>query len=156
MISSELFEKAVSLIKEEVAINGQLVGINFSSFFGDIVNLIANEFFMAEAEIRKSQERQENRDFNFSIGKTEVGCRFVGLIFTLSRIRPTFFKKPHFAKLSKAISVLGMINCADCGRELKNLEQFAQELMSVQEDAEINDNAFVYLAEAMGARIRNN
>jgi hypothetical protein len=148
MNSSELFEKAASLIKKEIVINKELVGVNFSSFFGDVINLVANLFFAIEVET----EKHGKENFQFPILKSGLEYRLNRFMFALTEIASRFQEKPRFQELIKAIGALGLINCSDCYEERGKLEMFAEELMTVQEDAEINDRTFKCFLMIIGNR----
>jgi len=62
--SSELVDKAISLVKKDITINKKLSGIDFSYFLGVIINLIGAEIFKVVIEI---QGRRYTNDIEFQI-----------------------------------------------------------------------------------------
>ena len=145
--SSELVSRAMSLVKQDIKINKELSGTNFSYFLGTAINIISTQVFAVATGIDKPNRFEENTDTQFRITDNErMRNLFVSIQFGITETARALEKelqgkKIIFLNTPKAITAIGLIRACDCHGELQRIEEFVQELMSADGLDETNHKA---------------
>lgn len=145
--SSELVNRAMSLVKQDIEINKKLSGIDFSYFLGTAINIISTQVFAVATGIDKPNRFEENTDTQFRITDNErMRNLFVSIQFGIAGTARALEeelqgKKIIFFNAPKAITAIGLIRACDCYDELEKIENFVQELMSADGLDEVNNKA---------------
>jgi hypothetical protein len=149
--SSELIDRAISLIKQDIEINKKLSGTDFSHFLGAVLNVVSNLVFQVTMETRwcKKEELQWRITDN-----EQMRDLFCAIMFRVIEVAQSLEQelgkgKVIFLNTPKAITAIGLILACDCDVELEKIEKSVQELMSGRENEEISHTALKSLLKPL-------
>lgn len=162
VLDVSLISDVVRRIQHDIEINKKLVGIDFSQFLGDVLNVASTFLFplslMSEEVTFQSEGVVGDSQYGyFAMGngtpvRELLAILMMNVLATSHHLEVQFGRRAHFIETTKALTSVGLIPIRNAGCALEELEAFVLQLMSANlspDDGKVNQAASEFFLKSL-------